>query len=533
MPNRRSYVTRQAFTHSPVVLRVLVSVALLIASLGWPVIADAQRVPTDSVGADMTGRVRLRPQWRLSSWLHKGARVEQTDVAGGESVPSDAKRIAGDVSIAGTQLSSVSVPSRNAEERKSMAILEDTVRQAVYTNGAHMESGDASGYPDAKVLDWPDDILDEEDFWTTPSCDRSECCLGTLLQNRLWLRSEYLLWWAKGSDTPALVTSNPVGTTPEMSGILGEPGTTTLFGDSNVTDNLRPGGRFTLGYWLTPSRRFGIEADYAFLGSGITRYRADISTMPILARPYYDMAADADAALLVAHPDFLSGSVAVDATNDFQSAELLWRGAMFQRCGDRLDFVVGYRFAQVDDGLAIHQLSEWTRAQGVIPAGTTKDITDDFNTTNQFHGGQLGVAYQERMGQWSVQMLAKLGLGNTHSRVQIDGRTITTLPSGISGTFEGGLLAQSSNIGTYERNSFSVMPELGVMIGYDITCRLRATFGYTFLYWSKVARPGDQIDTSLAQLPPEPTIAGGGPVFAFDTTDFWAQGMNFGLDYRF
>jgi hypothetical protein len=103
----------------------------------------------------------------------------------------------------------------------------------------------------------------------------------------------------------------------------------------------------------------------------------------------------------------------------------------------------------------------------------------------------------------------------------------------VSGTFEGGLLAQTTNIGTYEQNTFSIMPELGVTLSYDITCRLRASVGYTFLYWNNVARPGDQIDRNLAQLPPEPPVPGGGPAFAFRTTDFWAQGMNFGLAYTF
>jgi Putative beta barrel porin-7 (BBP7) len=37
----------------------------------------------------------------------------------------------------------------------------------------------------------------------------------------------------------------------------------------------------------------------------------------------------------------------------------------------------------------------------------------------------------------------------------------------------------------------------GGAIGYNLTYNLRATVGYTFLYWNTVARPGDQIDTSL------------------------------------
>jgi len=79
------------------------------------------------------------------------------------------------------------------------------------------------------------------------------------------------------------------------------------------------------------------------------------------------------------------------------------------------------------------------------------------------------------------------------------------------------------------------MPELGVSLGYDLTCRLRATVGYTLIYWSNVARPGDQIDTELnaSQFPPGELVGAPHPEFRFQTTDFWAQGLNFGLEYRF
>ena len=186
--------------------------------------------------------------------------------------------------------------------------------------------------------------------------------------------------------------------------------------------------------------------------------------------------------------------------------------------------LVGYRFAELNDGLAVHQFSQWTQAQGVIQAGATKDITDSFDTANQFNGGQLGVAYQERVGRWSLEMLAKLGLGNTQSRVRIDGRTVTAVPGGGSATFDGGLLAQTTNIGAYEQNSFSIMPEVGVTLGYDITRRLRATFGYTFLYWSRVARPGDQIDRNTSQLPPEPVTGTASPAFSWRSAHFRRKG---------
>jgi hypothetical protein len=79
------------------------------------------------------------------------------------------------------------------------------------------------------------------------------------------------------------------------------------------------------------------------------------------------------------------------------------------------------------------------------------------------------------------------------------------------------------------------MPELGIAVGYDITCRLRVTCGYTILYWSKVVRPGDQIDTQVnpSQFPPGTLTGAPYPQFTPRTTDFWAQGLNVGLELRF
>ena len=98
-----------------------------------------------------------------------------------------------------------------------------------------------------------------------------------------------------------------------------------------------------------------------------------------------------------------------------------------------------------------------------------------------------------------------------------------------------GLLVQSTNSGLHSRDVFAVVPELGVTVGYQLTARLRATFGYTFLYWSQVARPGDQIDLDVnpSQLTSDGLVGAPRPQFQWIGSDMWVQGMNFGLDYRF
>jgi hypothetical protein len=108
----------------------------------------------------------------------------------------------------------------------------------------------------------------------------------------------------------------------------------------------------------------------------------------------------------------------------------------------------------------------------------------------------------------------------------------------------GGLLALATNIGRFTRDRFSAVPEVGVNVGYRITDHLRAFVGYNFLYWGNVVRPADQIDRVLdaslipnflnpqTGLPYTPTGALR-PAVPFKETDYWAQGVTFGLEFRY
>jgi hypothetical protein len=382
-----------------------------------------------------------------------------------------------------------------------------------------------------------------DDDWLGDSCCSGQCNPGPCwlrdpycgaLAGRLWVRGEYLLWWTKGESLPPLVTTSPAGTAADVAGVLGQPGTSVLFGDSTANTSVHSGGRVTLGYWFDSScHEVGIQASYLAMGSQSANFFAASPDTPIIARPYFDTSAGSQSALLVAYPGFLQGSISAEATTEFQAAELLLRRNLWQRPCDKLDFLIGWRYARLDESLDISQSSQVTAPAGVILPGTTQSLFDQFSTANEFNGVVLGLAYQEHICRWSLEALVKLGLGNTHSDVQIGGATTTTVPGAGSANFAGGLLAQQTNIGSYGQNGFAVIPEVGLTLGYDLTCRLRATVGYTFLYWSRVARPSDELDLNVSQLPPERPTGTREPAYSSATSDFWAQGFNFGLEYRF
>ncbi|MEQ8838804.1 MAG: BBP7 family outer membrane beta-barrel protein, partial [Lacipirellulaceae bacterium] len=205
----------------------------------------------------------------------------------------------------------------------------------------------------------------------------------------------------------------------------------------------------------------------------------------------------------------------------------------------RTDFLWGIRWADLDEQL-------WIR-EDLIERGTAPDafiVNDMYDTTNQITGAEVGFRWQWERQRWSLDLLSKIALGNTEQTVRINGSTTRTPDGGAPETVPGGLLALPAgsttpnvpgNIGVYERDQFSVMPELGIKLGYMFTDRLRLSAGYTFLYWSNVVRPGDQI---TLQIDPNkvPRFDGNetgiAPEFRMIETGMWAQGLDFGAEYR-
>ena len=57
--------------------------------------------------------------------------------------------------------------------------------------------------------------------------------------NPFWAEADYLAWSVSGDKLPALVTTAPVGTPLGVAGVLGQPTTTVLFGDSSVNKDWR------------------------------------------------------------------------------------------------------------------------------------------------------------------------------------------------------------------------------------------------------------------------------------------------------
>jgi hypothetical protein len=323
-----------------------------------------------------------------------------------------------------------------------------------------------------------------------------------------------------------------------QAGVLGDPSTTVLFGDQLINNTSRSGGRVTLGWWINPNNR--IEGDFFILGQANAAFNASSPNTAILARPFFNLRTGLQDSNVVAFPGQLQGSLAAVETSQFLGAGL--HGTHNLVCGNfcddrqcRVDFLYGYRYLQLQENLSISGTSTAIDPNGVPPVGTSFLTSDKFSAFNNFNGADLGLIAESRCDRWCLTTIGRLGLGGTFERVTIGGNTTAMLAGGTPTTTSGGLLALPSNIGTYRNTVFAVVPELELKLGFDLTPCLRFTVGYDLIYWSRVVRPGGQIDTfvNTSQSSGRPLVGTPGPLFAFHESDLWIQGVSVGGELRF
>ncbi len=367
-----------------------------------------------------------------------------------------------------------------------------------------------------------------------PSCDWGcgNCC-SCGPWSRFRLSGEYLLWWAKGDESPPLITTSPQGTAFEDAGVLGLPTTSILFGGDDLKDGVRSGFRGTVEYLLLPCAGLSVEATYLGLGSDHDDFTINSDGDPIVARPFFDIVTGENAADVMAFPGEIGGTTGARSSTQLDSIEILARWRLTNTpCCWSASFLAGYRYVRLDDSLLMF---EDLVTQDPLTAGTRLECIDRFRTRNTFHGAELGVAAEYRRCCWSLEGLMKVALGGAEQEVDIFGQTTTTVPTGESATIPGSLLTQTSNIGFSQRNGFAVVPELGLKLNYDLFCNLRVSFGYSLLYWGKVARAAEQIDTDVNPSieGPGPLVGPARPIHRFITNDYWAQGFNFGAEWSF
>jgi hypothetical protein len=362
---------------------------------------------------------------------------------------------------------------------------------------------------------------------------------------RFWLRADYLLWWSKNGPLSApLATQGSIN--DPIPGALGQPNTQILYGGNGIDFRALNGLRLESGLWINQDETFGIESGLFLVGGNSPRFSAfsDANGNPIIARPVINAVSGTEDSYADSSPGAFAGGIIVANTSALFSWDINGAINFVQTDQFRLDGLLGFRYLNLSESLRIEdQLSplvdnELTFLGQPIDASSSLRDIDRFRTTNNFYGGQLGTRMTWMFDRWVISATGKVALGSSQEKAIIRGATALSSSDGSVTYIPGGLLATSANIGDYERNAFAVVPEVGLNFGFHITPRLMARVGYSFIYWSNVVRPGNQVSRVVSPnlVPTDPSYGTAGPnapAFQFQTSSYWAQGINFGFEFGF
>ncbi|MCI0379531.1 MAG: BBP7 family outer membrane beta-barrel protein [Gemmataceae bacterium] len=375
------------------------------------------------------------------------------------------------------------------------------------------------------------------------------CAPDCLWTPRVYASVDYLWWWIQGGPVPAPLVSTAAVDTP-TAGTIGDPQTVVLFGGQSFGFGDFAGLRFNVGVLLDPSGAWGLEAGGFFLEDRTVgfSFASDATGSPLITRPFFDNLNHLESAYDVSSQGRFRGRMDISGTTELWGYEL--NAVIHPDWGasdrPRHDLFVGFRSLSLDESLAVQSELVPLQAgilvfknQAVDPLFGSQLTMDKFGTTNRFYGPQVGARLNWERMYWGAGLTAKVAVGVNQQKVNIHGESFALSNGVVVDRSPGGILTQNTNIGQYSRNEFTLAPEIGVHLYYDVTDWLRARVGYNLLYWGSVVRPGSQIDRNIdvQQVAIDPAFTSGAaasrPRFVFRDSDFWAHGFNFGLEVRY
>jgi hypothetical protein len=363
--------------------------------------------------------------------------------------------------------------------------------------------------------------------------------------SHVWFGADYLLWWTKQSPFPApLLTTGPA--TAAIPGGLTQPGTQVLFGGTSVDYGMANGARANFGFWCDTDRHWGVDATGFFLeklSRGINIH-SNANGSPVLAQPLIDPATGQEFTEVISLPGLLSGGAAMTTQSHLSGWDINGLANVVRSEHLNLDLLAGFRMAMLDEDLQAYTefaplSNNFLTFQGQPVSTTSLLLTNDhFRIYNRFYGVQMGGRAEWTIDHLAIEAVAKVALGDTQELVRIDGQSALINANGTGLAVPGGILAVSSNIGRHYQSPFAALPEGDFQLRYWVAPHVEVRCGYSILYLTNVLRASNQVSRNIPPglIPTDPafgTATGTPPAFQFRTSDYWAQGLNFGLAFWF
>jgi hypothetical protein len=382
--------------------------------------------------------------------------------------------------------------------------------------------------------------------WT--KCGKRACGTVYIETPYAWIDARYLFGWFKKDQSPPLATTGPaVAANP---GALDDPQTTVLFDGKHLHDQPYNGGYFTAGGWFDECQYFGGELGYFFFAEQDHGYITNANGFPGTAglyQPFFNPLTGTEDVFVVAQQGDpngpVSGSTKITSQSRLQGADGHFLFSFCRGMSFRCDAIAGVRWLGLEESLTIEdnmQLRGPFAGSGVLLPATVA-ITDRFSTRNDFIGGDFGLKSHFVNNCWSLDLLTRVALGGNHQVVRGDGLTgISFLGFPIVNFTRVGRFIGPANSGVFGNDIFSVVPEVGLTLGYAPTHWCKFTIGYNWMYWTNVVRPGGQVDRVVNPIgvPTRPEFQSNlyeprRPGVGYNETDIWLQAITVGMQFTF
>ena len=354
---------------------------------------------------------------------------------------------------------------------------------------------------------------------------------------RVWTRTEYLLWWVHGQQLPPLVTTGPADQAI-FPGILGQPATSIVLGNNTTSPGAFSGGPVHNRSLVRPLSTIWTGSGLPVSGATLAIADGRLTGHPAAVDPLFrrfPRPRSNDGTRVNHLPVLRHGrSFHLDPASGAEANGIL---SLIDRGNFRLQGLAGFRWINLDESLAFS-----TSSPNISFVPQSIFLTQDhFLTRNDFYGGQVGLRAEVERGCFFLAGSGKVALGTMVQSTRINGALVTNeFQPGIVESFPAAYLAAPTNAGDHQRSRFAVAPEASLSVGVKVTDGIRLSAGYSFLYLSSVARPADQIDHQLnpTQMPAvsgeiSPLVGAARPAFQGNHSGFWAQGINLDLELRY
>lgn len=352
--------------------------------------------------------------------------------------------------------------------------------------------------------------------------------------------ADYIYWKIQNPNVPVILAASG----SSFSALVNSNTRTTVLGNESFNIGWRSGARVAAQYRFCTDKVYGIQANYFILPKSSTSASRSLDgslSGVYVGMPFVDVSNTINPPVIeYAFPGQFGGTLNLSINNTMQGGEI--NGVFDLICSESgyFDFLLGVRYLYFQESLLFS-----TNLPNVPPLpGDVWTTSDQFNARNNFYGANLGFQGSWIWNSFFIKGTAKLALGGIQQKAVMQGlfRTNDFTNFITVQHFNQGNLILSSNTGKFAKTRFSVIPEVNLDLGWEVTDNFSIKVGYNVLYIAKVLRSGQQISDEINGSAsyviqntglPLNVIGPADPQPNMNTKGMWVQGLNAGINLSF